>query len=291
MELERFDITLIIDELILISQNLNFLNFPPILQSIILNFLDLFQKNEDLQSAIEHEILCLKYTFYYYGKRNKEELKQFVLCNGDLIMEMKMDLKKFCSKYKLDFSKLVDDCESLFEESHLEHANYTPTTRIDSEKYLVCADDELLEIISKKKLHLVYPEFILQLSNISSKNFSDYLEIVSLWIFLNISQLIQIHTNINQRNSNEIATLIVNFISPKKITRSAYEKASAIHIHPKAHGAYIYEYYGQIYYSDLTLVRKTIKLKEKTVKKTSFKNLKNIINVNLNINEKIRWNI
>ncbi len=291
MESDAFEVNSIVDQLILLSQKLNFLNYSGIFRTNLLKFIDIFQKNEDFELALQHEINCYLLTYHFYGKRKKEELIRFYRLNGDVILEMQSELKKFCEKYNLKYSELWDKCEEVYEENHEEYSSYAPITRIDEDGYVVCDDYELLETIKQKQLKIVYPEYILKLRNISTKHYSDYLEIVSLWIFLNISQLIQIHTDINQRNANEIATVIVNSFSIKKLSRSAYEKASSGHIHPKAHGAYIYEYYGQIYYDDLLLVRKTIKLKEKTVKKTSFKNLKNIISIDLCTNKSLRWNI
>ncbi|MGE3611730.1 MAG: hypothetical protein AB7I27_19220 [Bacteriovoracaceae bacterium] len=154
---------------------------------------------------------------------------------------------------------------------------------------LVGGDDEIIDCIQDKILKIVYHDAIFNIKNISSKHYSKYLEIVSYWIFLNISQLIQLHMDdFTPRISNEFAAFIVNKVTKIKMTKDAFEKASIRHIHLKAHGGYFDGYYYERY-RDGIIGLKIIKYNKKnTIKKTSRKNLKNVIALDI-CDERFKW--
>lgn len=283
------DIDLIAEQLEILSKNVEALNYGDGFPDKLSLFLKYFQKKEKLYLDIELELQCYKLSRGYYDNRSGAELeKLYETHGGNQADNLLRDLKPIAEKWGFNLDNLYGDLLEEFQNNTT--ISYIPITRWEDGK-LIAGDNELLCTIEAKETVILYPFAQFNLTRFSLSSYTKYEEIITFWVFLNISKLIQIHTGLNQRASNEITGFIVNQISQVKRTRSAYEKASAKHINPKAHGTYLYEYYGSMYLNDLSILRKIIKVKEQTVKKTSFKNLKNIIRVSNIFDNTITWNI
>lgn len=279
----------IIEHLEIMSKSVESLNYSQQFPSILAKTIDYFKNNKESYFDVITELESYKDTLEYYESRSGESLIRFFEAHGGPINDrLYNDLIPIVEKYGLDIEEIFGICL----DNYLDNTpvSYIPKTRIHKRK-LVAADDEIIDSIIENKIFILYPYALISLKKVSSKHYSQYLEIISYWIFLNISNLIQLHTGINKRNANEIAAIMVNEVADVKRSRSAYEKATQKHLHYKAFGTYFYEYYGWKYRNDLDLLRKIIAIKDKTIKKTSFKNLMNLIYVDEVLDDKIPWNI
>lgn len=281
----------IVEELTLLTQSVHFLNYPKKYRNNLLIFISLMHKKSLFSNCILNEINGFLQTKKYYNNRSAQNLKDFYEANNQTIYNLNEDIKWISKKYNLDFKKLSDFTVDLYEETNSLHNEWVPQLRISKDNHLICDDVELFDSCENSIVFLVYPDVILKMKYNPKKPYWEYEDILSYWIFVNISLIIQTHTGLNQRNANEVSTFIVNKLSSTKLTRSSYEKASRKFLNIKAIGIYQYEYYGELYKEDLTLVRKTIKIKEDFVKRSKFKSLKKIIWTDVRLNERHFWNI